>query len=158
MHNHAPKNYVCPLCLAAQGVENEQTMVRPSDVVYKDEFVTAFISSFFIGNNPGHVVLIPNQHFENLYDLPNNYVSKIAVLAKKIAIALKEIYKCDGISTSQHNEPVGGQHAFHYHLHVFPRYEGDNLYTHMTEKRITTAPERKPYADKLRTYLADKRQ
>lgn len=150
MYNHAPNDYKCPICIAIQGVENADTLISQSDIVYKDELATAFISSFFIGNNPGHVIIVPNEHFENIYNLPSNYASRIHDVAKKIALALIQTYLCEGITTLQNNEPAGNQHAFHYHFHVFPRYENDNLHQHMLEKKSTTPEERLAYADKIR--------
>lgn len=41
---------------------------------------------------------------------------------------------CDGVTFLQNNEPASNQHAFHYHLHVLPRYTNDNLHAHMLEK------------------------
>lgn len=156
MYNHAPKNYICPICLAVQGVESEKTLIRKSDLVYSNDFVSGFIASFFIGKSLGHVIIVPNKHFENIYDLPNAYGSKISEAAQEIALALKRTYLCEGITTVQNNEPDGNQHAFHYHLHLFPRYKGDELHKHMLEKQNTTPEERKSYAEKLQEYFAKK--
>lgn len=154
MYNHAPNDYKCPICIAINGQENDDTLIRQSDIVYKDDLVTAFISSFFIGKNIGHVIIVPNEHFENIYDLPHNYSSQIAEIAQKIAIGLKKVYRTDGITTLQNNEPAGNQHAFHYHFHVFPRYENDDLHNNMLDKKSTSPEERLPYAEKLREELS----
>jgi len=66
---------------------------------------------------------------------------------------MKSSYKCDGISMRQHNEPAGNQDIWHYHLQVFPRYEGDNLYLKHNEKMKTDANERLPYVNKLKREL-----
>ena len=153
MYNHAPNDYRCPICIALEGIENDQNLICQSDIVFKDDLVNAFISSFFIGNNPGHIIIAPNEHFENIYDLPNSYAHRIHEVAKEMALALKQAYQCGGITTLQNNEPVGGQHAFHYHFHVFPRYSSDNLHQHMLEKKSATAQERLPYANKIKKYL-----
>ncbi len=155
MHNHAPTDYVCPICLGIQGYEDDRTLIRKSDIVFHDEFVMAFISSFFIGKNPGHIVVVPTKHFENIYDLPHTYAHRIFDVAQKMAIALKKAYTCDGVTTLQNNEPAGNQHAFHYHFHVFPRYEQDNLHDHMITKKNSTPEERVPFAEKIRSALAD---
>ncbi|HVZ58338.1 MAG TPA: HIT family protein [Patescibacteria group bacterium] len=154
MYDHAPLGYKCPLCIAISGQENNDTLVAQSDIVYKDGLVMAFISSFFIGNNPGHVVIVPNKHFENIYSLPLEYANRIQEIAKKVAVALKEAYKCGGVGLLQNNEPIGDQHAFHYHLHVFPRYENDELFKNMKDKQSTTSEQRLPYADKIRAALS----
>ena len=74
----------------------------------------AFINSRRWPNNPGGVLIVPNQHFENLYDMPEEILVRIYVMAKKMALALKETYKCDGTSIRQYNEPAGNQDAWHF--------------------------------------------
>jgi histidine triad (HIT) family protein len=154
MFNHAPLSYICPICVAISGKENNDTLIRQSDVVYKDNLVTVFISSFFIGKNSGTVIVTPNKHYENIYDLPQKYSSHIARIAQLVAIAIKKTYKCGGISILQNNEPAGNQHAFHYHLNIFPRYENDDLHKNMLDKKTPTPEERKLYAEKLKAELS----
>lgn len=61
------------------------------------------------------------------------------------------MYKCDGVSSRQHNEPCGNQDVWHYHLHVFPRYKDDNLY--LTNRELSKPEERIEYADRLKDYF-----
>lgn len=152
MFNHEPEDYACPFCLVVSGVENEHVATRQSDVVMRDNHVTAFIGSHWWPNNSGHVIIIPNQHFENIFDLPDESSAAVHGVARRVAVALMNTYRCDAISTRQHNGPNGNQDVWHYHLHVFPRYEGDNLY--QTTRRRTTPEERISYASRLRAYLA----
>lgn len=153
MYNHEPKDYSCPMCLVARGVEHENVYTKQADVFYKNEFVTAFIASHWWPKNKGHIIIVPNKHIENLYDLPDNLSVKIHNLEKQVAIALKETYHCDGVSSRQHNEPGGGQDVWHYHLHVFPRYIGDDLYENDDLKKLSDPAERAPFADKLKQYF-----
>lgn len=153
MHNHAPANYVCPICLGVAGEENAHTLIRQSDIIYQDGVVMAFIASYWIGRNDGHVIVVPCEHYENLYDLPDEVAAKIMSLARQLAVAMKAAYNCEGVTLQQNNEPAGGQHAFHYHLHLFPRNTGDDIYQHMGVKRETTAEERLPYAKLLKEVL-----
>jgi histidine triad (HIT) family protein len=74
-----------------------------------------------------------------------------------VALAFKAVYDCDGVSTRQHNEPGGTQDVWHYHVHVFPRYTGDSLYLTQNQRRFVTPEERRPYAERLRAYLASPR-
>lgn len=149
MYNHAPPDYDCPFCGVVQGREN--TYTGQKDVVYRDEFVTAFVPSHFWVNNKGHVIIVPNEHYENIYDLPDEIGGQIFRASRQMALAFKEVYNCGGVSTRQHNEPGGYQEVWHFHLHVFPRYEGDNFYH--TDRYRTTPEERLPYAEKLRQYF-----
>jgi histidine triad (HIT) family protein len=153
MFNHEPKNYNCPFCLLVQGIENEHVSSVQTDVIYHNPSVTAFISSHQWPNNPGNVIIIPNEHYENIYDLPVYFVPKIHAVAKAVALAMKMAFVCDGVSTRQHNEPAGNQDVWHYHLHVTPRYKDDNFYT--THRQFMPAGERVKYAHKLNTYLGD---
>jgi histidine triad (HIT) family protein len=150
MYKHAPTDYGCPICSAITGIEDHRTMIRRSDIVYQDELVTAFISSFFVGNNPGHPIVVPNRHYENLYDLPDSEAHRIISVSRLVATALKKSHSCDGVMVRQNNEPASGQHAFHYHMHLFPRYDDDLLEESMGKSIRSTPEERLPYADRLR--------
>ena len=151
MYNHAPKDYICPFCLVVQGIENEHVWTKQDEIIYRDECITAFISAGCWPNNKGHVLVIPNEHYENVYDLPDDLAAKIHAFSRRAALALKEVYRCGGVSTRQHNEPCGNQDVWHYHLHVFPRYENDDLYR--TSRERLPDEERKRYAKKLRAYF-----
>jgi histidine triad (HIT) family protein len=128
--------------------------MKPTDIVYKDGLVTGFINSFFMGKNAGHVILVPNEHFESIYTLPAKYGHRIFDISQKVALAMKETYSCDGVTTRNNNEPAGDQHAFHFHLHVFPRYENDGYNSvQPSEKRLAEPKERADYASKIRAAL-----
>ncbi|MEO6508787.1 MAG: HIT family protein [Patescibacteria group bacterium] len=153
MYKHAPLDYKCPICIGLKDPGTPDTLIIADDIVYKDDLVSVVVNSFFIGNNPGHVIVVPNDHYENIYDLPDQVGHRVHEVAKKMAAVLKEAYKCDGITTMQNNEPAGDQHAFHFHFHIFPRYKDDNLHQHMTNKRLAPPEERNTYSDKLRSKL-----
>ena len=108
MFNHEKENYICPFCLLLKGIQHEKVYSAQSDIVYHDEFVTALIASHQLHNNPGTVIIIPNEHIENLYDLPDDISSKIHQLEKKIAIVMRTAYPCEGNVIRQHNEPIEG--------------------------------------------------
>ncbi len=151
MHNHEPDEYVCPFCLFVSGKESPYNKL--SDIVYQDESVLAFISPKWWVNNPGNVILIPKKHIEHIYDIDDSSLAKIYGVGKKIAIAMKSSYGCDGILFRQHNEPDGNQEIWHFHLHVFPRWKEDQFYQNSDAYRIVDEAERSPYAEKLRSTL-----
>ena len=154
MYNHAPADYICPLCQIYRGEPTEKGDSEP-DVIFRNQIITVFIAGKWVRSNPGHVVIIPNQHVENLYDMPGDIGHAVHDASKQVAIALKETYKCDGVSTRQHNEPAGNQDVWHYHLHVVPRYVDDNMYGNSTDVYWPSAEEKRPYADKLKQYFAE---
>ena len=84
------------------------------------------------------------------YDFLPRLAADVPAAARVVAIATKEFYGCDGVSTLQHHEPAGNQDVWHYHLHVFPRYAGDQLCERIMEKERVPVSERVGYAERLR--------
>lgn len=131
----APEGYVCPFCeLAAGAPTDRDNLCELTDLVYQDELVMAFIACDGFGPRPGHVMIVPTEHYETLYTLPQDVQGAIMKLAQELCFAIKLAWSPEGVSTRQHNEPHGNQHVWHYHLHVFPRYREDNLYRQLRER------------------------
>lgn len=151
--SHAPTNYDCPFCKIASGDFDSSFTTEQSDIVLQNELLTAFVASHQWPNNKGHILIIPNDHYENLYSLPSKYAMPIQEATQVIAQALTSAFKCPGISTRQHNEPAGGQDVWHYHLHVFPRYESDHLYG--SERKRVSSTERSEQAERTREALSE---
>jgi histidine triad (HIT) family protein len=155
MFNHAPEGYICPICLTIEGVESDATMAKQADIIYRDELSLAYVNSKFIKSNPGHVIVVPTKHFENLYELPPKYMTAIMQTAQKVALAFKAVRQADGVWVEQNNEPASGQHAFHYHMHVVPRFKDDGLKQCLAEggTYVADPAERILYATVLRKYF-----
>ena len=157
MYNHAPQEYKCPICLAIEGIESEDTMMKQDDIFYRDELVMAVINSKFVGNNPGHAIVVPLKHYENLYELPEKEANQIMKVAKEVAIAMKEVRKSDGVMIQQNNEPASGQHAFHYHMHIFPRFEEDHFGENRSNVRVANPKEREPFSSAMKEYFSKRK-
>jgi len=156
MKSNAPKDYVCPICLGNKGVEEDATLLKQVDLVFRDDLVSVWVNSFWIKGNDGHIIIVPNGHFENIFDLPENIGHRIFEVSKLMSQAVKETYHCDGITIRQNNEPAGDQHAFHYHLHIFPRYKDDSFNQELTKKSYLSDPEKRiEYVNKLKKYLKE---
>ena len=95
----------------------------PSYTIYEDENVKAFLDVNPISN--GHTLVIPKKHIENLYEMDIEDLKNIELASKKVAEILKEKLGCPGVTRVQNNEY--GQDVKHYHMHLIPRYENDNL-------------------------------
>lgn len=150
-YNHATKDYKCPICLGVSGVESEDTLLKQEDLVYKDDLVSVFVNSFWIETVEGHPIVVTNEHYENLYEVPQNVGVRIFEVTKKISLALKLAYNCDSITVRQNNEPAGEQRAFHFHQHIYPRYEGD---TFENQKKLLSKPEERiKYVFRLKEVL-----
>lgn len=145
MHNHEPAGYHCPFC--------SFPAEREPEVVYRDELVFSIVAPRWWPRNAGHLLIIPVDHHENLYDLPAADGHAIFDAAQTLARAMRTAYGCAGVSTRQHNEPAGNQDVWHFHQHLFPRYPGDDLYGTLPQPDWLTADRRHRYAERLREAL-----
>jgi histidine triad (HIT) family protein len=103
-----------PGCIFCHIVRGE----APCDRVYEDEHVLAFMDLF--PAEEGHVLVIPREHFANLYETPAESLRRVITLARRVAPALREIVKPAGLRVVQLNGEAAGQTVFHYHLHLIP--------------------------------------
>ncbi len=155
-YTHVTKAYICPICLAISGIENEHTMIRQEDIFYRGDGVLALINSKWFVSAPGHVIVVPKVHVENIYQMGDPLLSEIAILTREVAVALKKVRLCGGVKIIQNNEPVAGQHAFHFHTHVVP------MFAHTTsvgeEASFVSDPnDRAQYSQRLREYFSQKK-
>ncbi len=104
----------CIFCKLANGV-------FPTNKLFEDDDFTVILDAS--PANKGHALILPKQHYANLFEIDDEVSSKVLPLAKKIATALKEELGCDGINVVQNNGPSAGQTVFHFHMHLIPRYE-----------------------------------
>lgn len=106
----------CIFCKLANGV-------FPTNSIYEDEDFNVILD--LAPASKGHALILPKQHADNLFELPDETASKVFVLAKKLAENMKEKLGCDGLNVVQNNGAVAGQTVLHFHLHLIPRYEED---------------------------------
>ena len=106
-------------CLFCKIVKGE----IPSEKVYEDEYSYAFLDIRPV--NPGHVLLVPKQHFANLYEMSDDVLANLAPTIKKLGIAIKKAVGADGINVGMNNDSAAGQLVFHAHIHIMPRHKGD---------------------------------
>lgn len=152
--SHAPAGYVCPFCGLVNGdVSDSGNRCELEDLVYQDQDVIVFIAVDGFGVHEGHAMISPAAHYETLYDLPEHTLQRIAVMAQKVALAMKRAWSPEGVSTRQHNEPAGNQHVWHYHLHIFPRWSDDLLYRQL--RHPVSAEVRAVKARELRAALLE---
>lgn len=97
----------------------------PTATLYEDDDFRVILDA-----NPaakGHALIIPKEHYKDLYELDDEIAGKVMVLAKKMVTKMTDILGCDGYNLVQNNGECAGQTVFHYHLHLIPRCENDNV-------------------------------
>lgn len=108
----------CIFCKIAKGE-------IPSRTLYEDDNFRAILD--ISPASKGHAIILVKNHAENIYNLSDEDAGKIYVVAKKVAAAMQKVLKCDGMNILQNNGEAAGQTVFHLHMHVIPRYEGDQV-------------------------------
>jgi histidine triad (HIT) family protein len=108
----------CVFCEIIAGTRQQE------GIVYRDDTVIAFLS---IGpRNPGHVLIVPVAHAENFLEVPAGTMHAMTDAAKRIAEAIKRTdLRMDGFVLQMNTGKAAGQSVFHAHLHLIPRYDGD---------------------------------
>ncbi len=110
------RNDNCIFCKIAAGE-------IPSKTLYEDEQFRVILD---LGPaTKGHALILPKEHYANLYELPDETAGAVLKLAKKMATIMTEKLGCDGFNLVQNNGEVAGQTVFHFHMHLIPRYEND---------------------------------
>lgn len=87
----------------------------------------------------GHALILPKEHFDNLYEIDDEFGSKVLPLAKKMAQKMTNALKCDGFNLIQNNGEPAGQTVFHFHMHLIPRYNDDNAIDFWDSQELTPA-------------------
>jgi histidine triad (HIT) family protein len=95
----------------------------PTNSIYEDEDFRVILD-----NSPaakGHALILPKQHYANLFEIEDGLLGKAAKLAKKVITHEKNVLGCDGYNILQNNGEAAGQTVFHFHIHLIPRYTKD---------------------------------
>lgn len=106
----------CIFCKIAAGEIQSKT-------IYEDDLFRVILD---LGPaTKGHALILPKDHADNLFELPDDTAGKVLVLAKKLATQMKEKLDCDGLNLVQNNGEEAGQTVKHFHMHMIPRYKND---------------------------------
>jgi histidine triad (HIT) family protein len=97
----------------------------PSATVYEDSTCRVILD--VNPANKGHALIIPKEHFDDIYSMDAETAAKIFTIATEVAKAQKAELNPDGLNILQNNGPVAGQTVFHFHMHLVPRYVEDNV-------------------------------
>lgn len=110
------KDNNCIFCKIANGE-------IPSKTLYEDDEFRVILDLGPAAK--GHALILPKNHYANLYELPDEQAAGAMILAKKMAARITDKLQCDGFNLMQNNGETAGQTVFHFHMHLIPRYKDD---------------------------------
>jgi histidine triad (HIT) family protein len=108
----------CLFCKIAKGE-------IPSATIFENSEFKVILDKF--PANKGHILIIPKEHMENIYEMDSELGGKLFSLAINIAKILKKELNIEGLNILQNNGKIAGQSVFHFHLHLIPRYQDDEV-------------------------------
>lgn len=110
------KDTNCIFCKIANGE-------IPSKTLYEDDKFRVILD---LGPaSKGHALILPKEHYADLYELPEETAGEVMKLAKKMAEQMTQRLGCEGFNLVQNNGELAGQTVFHFHMHLIPRYRDD---------------------------------
>ncbi len=110
-----------PECVVCRIVADEV----PARFLYADETVVSFLD--IEPATPGHALVVPRVHRRDLWEIEDDELAAVSVMARKVAAALRDVLTAPGMWLHHVSGEAAGQDAFHYHLHVIPRYAADTV-------------------------------
>jgi histidine triad (HIT) family protein len=111
----------CIFCKIARG---EAPAVR----VYEDDQTLAFMD--ISPASEGHTLVVSKMHFPNLLAIDTSTLTAVTLASQRLACALDRALQPDGIRVSQFNGAAAGQTVFHYHVHLIPIRQGQQVGAH----------------------------
>lgn len=112
----------CSFCKIVSG-EDQATRIC------ENTYVLAFMDLH--PANVGHTLVVPREHWETIYDIPEKVLAELFAVVKRISLAVKKAVGAEGMSILQFNGNAAGQSVKHFHVHVVPRFRGDAISKHM---------------------------
>jgi len=112
------KDNNCIFCKIANGE-------IPSEAIYEDDDFKVILDLGPAAK--GHALILPKEHYANLYELSDELAAKALVVAKKVITRMSGILECDGYNVVQNNGEAAGQTVFHFHMHLIPRHNNDGV-------------------------------
>ena len=111
----------------------------PSKTIYEDEEFRVILD--ISPATKGHALIIPKEHYADLYQIPEETAAHAMKLAKKLASHMTKRLGCDGFNLVQNNGEAAGQTVFHVHMHLIPRDHDDGNQDKLCWNHLTLEPE-----------------
>jgi histidine triad (HIT) family protein len=107
----------------------------PAKIIYEDDKVLAFLD--LAQDTKGHTLVIPKEHTESVLSASDEVIAYVNTVARDLALKLMKVYGAKGVNILTNANPIAGQTVFHYHVHILPRYDENELKLVSTSKKST---------------------
>lgn len=108
-----------PQCIFCRIIGGEEMV----SLVHEDERTLAFLD--IQPMSKGHTLIVTKEHYETLFDLPEDLAAHCLAVARRIAPGIKRAMKAQAVNIFSANGAAGGQDVLHFHLHLIPVREGE---------------------------------
>lgn len=133
----------CAFCaIAAGGLEAHIIAESADTLCFLDHLPATF----------GHALVVPKQHYRDLFDIPETSLHGVVDMAKQVAEALRTSCSAAGVNLVHASGLAAHQTVFHFHLHVVPRYDGDSI---VVFPRLADPAHALAMAQRLRSALSE---
>lgn len=127
-------------CIFCKIARNEMESL----ILYKNDFITIFMDINPVSH--GHVLVIPNKHFENMNDVEDQYLIEVVRKSKQMGLFLENTLGATGFNVLVANGRSAQQSVFHLHFHIIPRYEDDSVNLWFDRRTAKNSDIREVYA------------
>lgn len=111
-------------CIFCQIMED----MAPCYAVHETRYTRTFLDIF--PASPGHCLIVTRDHYQDIFEATPEAIAMVGHVSTLIAHTVKNELQCDGVGIFQLNGAAAGQTVFHYHMHVIPRRQGEDLAIH----------------------------
>lgn len=108
----------------------------PSICIYEDNDFKVILDKF--PSTPGHTLIVPKQHSDDIFGLSEDITGKVFPLVQKVAGAIQKSMTPDGINILQNNGEAAGQSVLHFHVHIIPRFKNDDIRIGWKQKEVSS--------------------
>lgn len=99
---------------------NEVGRMKKAAIVYEDDRAMAFMDIAPV--EEGHTLVIPREHFVDIFDIDAQDFARVHELSRVLAKAVMKAVGADAMNIGQNNGECANQRVMHYHLHIIPRW------------------------------------
>lgn len=148
-----PARDICPFCRNLRGeIEVDEERTKRFAYVERLEQAVAIVNPYQV--SPAALLVMTTRHAPTVLDLEEDEAVELARLVRRVAHAVHDALSPVGLNIYQNNGVASGQTIPHYHVHVVPRYRGDQPETFLAKNaKLIPYEERAGFARRIAARL-----